>query len=314
MSASSICYDFLVREIEKSIRLTDAERKIVTDSFIKLWNTTRVTKEGLAIYAQRVSTAILGERKRLAGKNKPRRLEHLEPAFNMEEYQKKEMFAEDTEQTTLKLANTNEQKSDVDSVRVVNFLGINNGLIMRFLTNPSSFFTYRYIGLSSDYRDVSNEKSNNITKFTWNIATSTTVQVGVCNTALPLENIKGMRLYQPYVPYVAAMNSASKRVSLMIEEFRFDSFNGPANSKFHFIYRPVYSSGQTSIELSTDDYNDSLYSFREPIKTINSLTLVFKDPVNTIAFATPFDKFVIVIEFLCLNGDYNKIQDMVAGI
>ncbi len=199
-----------------------------------------------------------------------------------------------------------QQETKGENVKVVQFMDITNDLDFKLFFNPTSLYTHKYVAMHSDYRDTSTDAAGVIRKFSWKFAPTRIPQVGFCNGVSEIGNIIGMRLYQPRVPYVAGMNTNAKRVSILIEEFSAQSFGSSENSTFHFIYRPIYVSSQTSIELSTEDYNDGIYTFRKPIKTLDSITIVFKDPTNVLSFTAPFDAFFIAIEFTCLKEYENQ--------
>lgn len=184
------------------------------------------------------------------------------------------------------------------------FLGINDLTELKLLFNPESMYVHYYLVLDSDYRDTTQEISSNITKFKWAYTpTQNTTVTGFCNSVGVIRDIIGMRMYQPRVPFVSAMNSNSKRVSVLIEEFQAQAFICETGRRFHFILRPIFVSGQTSIELSTEDYNDGIFNFRKPITTFDTMTISLGDPINVLSFATPFDRFMIAIEFVCLKSD-----------
>lgn len=189
-----------------------------------------------------------------------------------------------------------------EGVRVVQVMGITNPIDFKLFFNPTSLYTHKYVAMHSDYRDTSSDSAGIIRKFSWKFAPTRNLQLGFCNGVSDIGNIIGMRLYQPRVPYVAAMNTSSKRVAILIEEFSSQSFGSSQNSSFHFIYRPLYASAITSIELSTEDYNDGIYTFRKPIKSLDSISLIFKNPTDEITFTDPFDVFFIAIEFTCLKN------------
>lgn len=170
----------------------------------------------------------------------------------------------------------------------------------RFHLNPAETFKHHYLVLDSDLRDLSNESAN-ITSFRWNYAATFNTTVGFCNSVEPITNIIGMRLYQPRVPYVAAMDTDAKRVSVLFDEFSAQAFIAENGRRFHYLLRPIYRASQTSIELSTEDYNDGIFNFRTPISSFDRLTVSFGDPLNVITFTKPFDRFILAIEFVCIN-------------
>lgn len=188
-------------------------------------------------------------------------------------------------------------------VAITEFMGINDLKEFKMLFNPESMYVHYYVVLDSSYRDTTEEISTNITKFRWSYAPTQNLGTGFCNSVGTIRDIIGMRMYQPKVPYVAGMNTNAKRVSVLIEEFAPQAFIAQTGRRFHFLLRPNYIDGQTSIELSTEDYNDGIFNFRKPITTFDTLTISFGDPLTVLSFATPFDRFMIPFEFVCLKSD-----------
>lgn len=168
--------------------------------------------------------------------------------------------------------------------------------------NLESMFEHHYLVLDSNYRDTSVEISTNITKFTWKYTPTQIFETGFCNSVGVISNIVGMRMYQPRIPYKAAMDTTAKRVSVLIEELSAQSFIAENGRRFHFLLRPNFTGGgQTNVELSTEDYNDGIFNFNNPIQSFSSVTISFGDPLNIISFTTPFTRFIIPIEFTCLK-------------
>lgn len=225
---------------------------------------------------------------------------------DMREYQMEIMKAENEDATHRAFVDSVGYDKPVETkgegVRVVQLMDIANPIDFKLFFNPSSLYTHKYVAMHSNYRDTSSDSAGLIRKFAWKFAPTRNIQVGFCNAVSDIGNIIGMRLYQPRVPYVAAMDTSSKRVAILIEEFSSQSFGSSQNSTFHFIYRPMYVAGQTSIELCTEDYNDGIYTFRKPIKSLDSISLIFKNPTDEIYFTSPFDAFFIAIEFTCLKN------------
>ncbi len=196
--------------------------------------------------------------------------------------------------------------ADIDPTQIsmTGFLGINDITEFKLLFNPESMLVHYYLVLDSNYRDTTEELSNQIRKFTWKYTpTQNIVEPGFCNSVGVIRDVVGMRMYQPRVPYLAGMNTSSKRVSVLVEEFAAQAFIGENGRRFHFLLRPNYSTAGTSVELSTEDYNDGIFNFRKPFTTFDKMTISFGDPLNILTFATPFDRFIICIEFVCLKSD-----------
>lgn len=196
--------------------------------------------------------------------------------------------------------NTNQTNK---SLILSEFLGINNLNEFKMLFNPESMYVHYYLVLDSDYRDTTEEVSTAITKFTWRYAPTQFTGTGFCNSVGVIRDIIGMRMYQPRVPYLAGMNTDAKRVSVLIEELSSQAFIAENGRRFHFLLRPNFITGQTDIELSTEDYNDGIFNFRKPITKIDSFTLSFGDPLQILTFSTPFNRFIIPFEIVCIKSD-----------
>jgi hypothetical protein len=190
-----------------------------------------------------------------------------------------------------------------DDIEINSFLGINDLSTLQLLFNPESLYTHYYVVLDTDYRQTS-EESSSITKFSWNYTDSQNLRDGFCNSVGRIRDIIGMRMYQPRVHYLASMDTTAKRVSILVEEFAPQAFIGENGRRFHFLLRPnLQPIAETSIELSTEDYNDGIYSFRKPITTFDSLTISFGDPLVLLEFPLIFDRFMIAFEFTCYKSD-----------
>lgn len=203
-----------------------------------------------------------------------------------------------------KLLRASEGPKNTDKALVLSeFLGINDLNEFRMLFNPESMYVHYYLVLDSDYRDTTEEIPTAITKFTWRYAPTQFTGTGFCNSVGVIRDIIGMRMYQPRVPYLAGMNTDAKRVSVLIEELASQAFIAENGRRFHFLLRPNFITGQTDIELSTEDYNDGIFNFRKPITKIDSFTLSFGDPLQILTFSTPFNRFIVPFEIVCLKSD-----------
>lgn len=247
---------------------------------------------------------------------KLRELIHMEQeeqeTLDLREYQKAAIGSADqdpgvyggpTEEDS-KLLRSSEGPKDTDKALVLSeFLGINDLNEFKMLFNPESMYVHYYLVLDSDYRDTTEEIPTAITKFTWRYAPTQFTGTGFCNSVGVIRDIIGMRMYQPRVPYLAGMNTSAKRVSVLIEELASQAVVAENGRRFHFLLRPNFITGQTDIELSTEDYNDGIFNFRKPITKIDSFTLSFGDPLQILTFSTPFNRFIVLFEIVCLKSD-----------
>ena len=198
---------------------------------------------------------------------------------------------------------TKPTKINLSQTTIDSFLGIKDLYTLQMLFNPESLYTHHYIVLDSNYR-ITAQESATTTVFKWNYARTKNITTGFCNSASDIRDIIGMRMYQPRVPYVVAMDTSAKRVSVLIAEFSAQAFIGENGRRFHFLFRPNYSTATTSVELSTEDYNDGIFNFRKPISSFDTLSISFGDPLVLVSFTTSsFDRFIIPIEFICYKSD-----------
>ena len=116
-----------------------------------------------------------------------------------------------------------------------------------------------------------------------------------------------MRLYQPRIHYVSAMDNSANRVSILFKELASQSFIGENGRRFHFLLRPeIEERGNYGdyIELSTEDYEDGIFKFRKPITEFETLTVSFGDPMTLIDFDLgTMGVWFLALEFTCLNYD-----------
>lgn len=239
-------------------------------------------------------------------------LEANDEEFNLKEYQKLAIGSADQDPGAYggpsnedsKLLQADNTQPELDkSLILSDFLGINDLTEFKMLFNPESMYVHYYLVLDSDFRDTTEENPAAITKFTWRYAPTQYTGTGFCNSVGVIRDIIGMRMYQPRVPFLPAMNTDAKRVSVLIEEMKAQAFIAENGRRFHFLLRPNFIAGQTDIELSTEDYNDGIFNFRKPITKMDSFTLSFGDPLNILTFATPFNRFIVPFEMVCLKSD-----------
>ena len=230
-------------------------------------------------------------------RNKFGQIRTSDDAFNMRDLQIKML---DTEKSVF----VDEDKpNETKQINIVDFLGIKTAAEFKLYTNPESLYQHFYLVLDSDYRNTTAEIGTSIKRFTWNYAPTQNTGTGYCNSVGVIRDVIGMRMYQPRVPYLSAMNTSSKRVSILIEEFAPQAFIDANGRRYHFLLRPNFIVGQTDIELSTEDYNDGIFNFRKPITTFSTVSISFGDPSAVLSFSTPFNRFIIPFEFICLKSN-----------
>lgn len=204
-----------------------------------------------------------------------------------------------------------EEEITYENIEINSVLGVNDIQTIKYLFNPSSMYEHYYVVLDTNYRATDYDNSTTINKFRWYYAETQNLRTGFTNSVGKVHDIIGVRMFQPRVHYLAAMDNTAKRISVLIEEFSHQAFIGENGRRFHFLFRPVLSAvevspADTQIELTTEDYNDGIFNFRKPITTIDTLTLSFGDPLVLLDFPlspTPFERMQFAMEFTCYKSD-----------
>jgi hypothetical protein len=88
-----------------------------------------------------------------------------------------------------------------------------------------------------------------------------------------------MKLYQSRVPYIELQNP-NNQISILVNEFRYQSINLSTTRNYHFLSNAVISSDNKWYSLEQEDYNEGLYKFTYPITFTTTFTFTFGDPVN----------------------------------
>lgn len=208
----------------------------------------------------------------------------------------KDMSLNEKNITNTKIS-TNILRPQTTEIEISSILGFNNVYEIQKLFNPEASYIRNYIILDSRYRLITNTNTSPITQFQWSYVDNANITNTSVNSIGTIKNIVSMRLYQPRVPFVQTgtynMNSETRRVSILINEFLAQSFIGPNDSRFHFILQPIIMNISADplfpyypnmIELKVEEFNDGKFSFRKPITTFDTLSVTFLDPVNVITF------------------------------
>jgi len=215
-------------------------------------------------------------------------------------------FIESDDQSTTNQSISEQQT--IKDIEINSFLGIDNLSTLQLLFNPEALYVHYYVVLDTDYRLTDEESGSTISQFKWNYSSTQNLETGFCNSVGRIRDVIGIRMYQPRVYYLSEMDTTAKRVSVLIEEFKHQAFIGENGRRFHFLFRPnlspiSQSPPETQIELTTEDYNDGIYSFRKPITTFDTLTISFGDPLTILNFPTSFERMQFAFEFVCYKSD-----------
>lgn len=183
----------------------------------------------------------------------------------------------------------NNIKTDITKqieLNIWNILNIDNYQKFIEIFFPRVRYKSKTIVLDALYQ---NDLVNGSGKMSWDLTTSANIINGAINIRYGIKNIIGMRLYPPsWVNDNRSYNilNAMNLWTVLIEEMQAQSFNGPENRKFHFIftldlliasvypYNPSTPYGMMNIH----GYNNGYFWFRKPFTLLDKITLSFGTP------------------------------------
>jgi hypothetical protein len=171
--------------------------------------------------------------------------------------------------------------SFANQVEIVSLLGYNTAAGLQSLINPTLIKKKVYILLDTRYRILDTDGT---TSFQWNVVNTEITQQGSVNVIGNIRDIVAIRIFPIKIPYNSNADNDYSRVTLLIQEFSAQSFIAQENRRFHFMLRPVVT--DRWIELTTDNFNDGYFIFRNPITRLDTLTLTFGSPLDAIKFDT----------------------------
>lgn len=137
-----------------------------------------------------------------------------------------------------------------------------------------SNYNRHYLVFDSRYRIITNDYSVFLYNYSDTFQSNQSVR-----TTFPIRNIIGMKLYQSRVPYIELQNP-NNQISILVNEFRYQSINLSTTRNYHFLSNAVISSDNKWYSLEQEDYNEGLYKFTYPITFTTTFTFTFGDPVN----------------------------------
>jgi hypothetical protein len=160
-----------------------------------------------------------------------------------------------------------------------------------------------YILLDTRYRLLDNDGTR---YFKWNFLSNNTITQGTVNALFDVQNIIAMRTYPIRIPYVSNLDNAYKRVTMYISEFSGQSIIGQESRNYHFIYKSSVDNRFIDLDPSAVAQN-SYFKFKQPINRLDTLTVTFASPLQTVLFDT--DRLNMNITAYAANTTLVALQD-----
>lgn len=194
----------------------------------------------------------------------------------------KQAVIEEDKQRTYNLSVLKEKQIEEtkSTKNIQSFLGIDN--YYQFLTTilPQNLYEKHYIIFDSKYRF---REGNTQTKYVWLYSPNKQSRNFAVTTVGSLKNIIAMKMYQPIVPYFAYTNLMD-RFSILIEEFSTQATIVSQNNKYHFLGRPVETTGGNANYYELYLLENETFKFHAPVQVVDRFSFVFKDPNTVITF------------------------------
>lgn len=192
-------------------------------------------------------------------------------------------------------SNIEVKRKQLVNVNVKDLLGVRTAKELRAAVNPLAGCLHSYLVLDSKNRLV--VEDGEFKQIVWNYSGDIHLQDGLSNTQIPIKNVVCARLHQSILPKsvlnssgIAIDVSALSRVSVLIYEFRAQSYIANASRNYHFITAPIAAINSTKfVELQVENFIKGEFWFRLPIVEFSTITMTIGDPLNVLSM--PDDRF-----------------------
>lgn len=168
--------------------------------------------------------------------------------------------------------------SFVNQVDVISVFGAKTLTDIQKIFTPTLAKKCTKIVLDTKNRLLDNDGTQT---FKWNFINNETTAQGTVNAKGNIRAISSMRISPLRIPYIAAADNDFKRITMQIDEFTAQGAISRAYV-YHFMFKSVIEGRW--INLETIDFNDGRFEFSSPIVRVDTLTIKFAAPFDTIVF------------------------------
>jgi hypothetical protein len=175
------------------------------------------------------------------------------------------------------------------------FLGKSDDVSIQNMLNPQAAWKYNYIVLDSRYRDQS---ADGITKFKWTfLSGSTSNSEGVVNSLGEVKQLIAISCPNIRIPYSNSndivLTNSYRRVTMLIEEFNSQSVIAQEGRRYHFMFEAALDNNMLDLRASPNE--EAVFEFAKPITQIDTFTISFANPLETINFDK--DRLIMAINY-----------------
>ncbi len=164
-------------------------------------------------------------------------------------------------------------------IDISGFLGVKTMRDISAIVAPQTAIKQALIVLDTRYRSTDTDGTS---LFRWSLSSSIQTTTGSVNNINPIRNLVSILAYPIRIPYSTSADSYYSRISMNIVEFNSQAAIMNENGYIHFMFRQRRDGN--FIELDPSYFNDGRMEFATPINAINTLTIRFANPIQTISF------------------------------
>lgn len=173
-----------------------------------------------------------------------------------------------------------EKKDDCENVDIKAFFGVRDfNTLVKKIKEPINSVNTAYIILDSRNRSLENDGTKYLK---WTHINSIITSQGTCNSIGNIRDIISVKLAPYNISELLALNIPLAQMSCLIHEMATQSFI-TRNGRFHFMGDVTRIFDRSDVKRITNkDYNDALYKFNKPITNLDTITVSFFDPIETL--------------------------------
>jgi hypothetical protein len=165
-------------------------------------------------------------------------------------------------------------------INVARIFGTSDEKELRALFDPAANKITNHVLLDSKYRLIDEtDAGQTLDHFTFYYSLDRISAPGAVTTNIPLENIVSMKMYKTRIPLPAVMTPLSYKVAIAIREFTAQSYILPSGFKAHWLLGLSNIVNSFMLNTIIENFNDGIFNFSTPINVVNSMTLIFGDPL-----------------------------------
>ena len=168
-----------------------------------------------------------------------------------------------------------------------------------------------YLCLDSFNRRVNNDNQSTI--YSWYYTEYRSTTPGFVTTTAPLSNITSIRLYQPSLPAWPQLN-ATGRVSIYFREFGIYAYLSSNSQPYHYLLRYTPSAiSNRFVDLNLEEFNNGIFIFHKPITKLDTLSISFGNPNETIIFNNDRDTGTVTAYGATTTFTMSQPHNLVTG-